>query len=62
MICGIFFIILKTIFSLQAQPFWYRCVFMLLWAKFSLYKYVTCWLIAVSGLLTFKCVSEKMQL
>uniref|UniRef100_A0A674MVF3 Lysophospholipid acyltransferase 5 n=1 Tax=Takifugu rubripes TaxID=31033 RepID=A0A674MVF3_TAKRU len=30
----------------EAQPFWYRCVFMLLWAKFNLYKYVTCWLIA----------------
>ncbi|XP_076594084.1 lysophospholipid acyltransferase 5 isoform X2 [Chaetodon auriga] len=30
----------------EAQPFWYRCVFILLWAKISLYKYVSCWLIA----------------
>ncbi|XP_068616661.1 lysophospholipid acyltransferase 5 [Brachionichthys hirsutus] len=30
----------------DAQPFWYRCVFILLWAKIVLYKYVCCWLIA----------------
>ncbi|XP_074540434.1 lysophospholipid acyltransferase 5 isoform X1 [Halichoeres trimaculatus] len=30
----------------EAQPFWYRCVFILLWAKVNLYKYVSCWLIA----------------
>lgn len=30
----------------EAQPFWYRCVFILLWAKFNLYKYVSCWVIA----------------
>ncbi|XP_034553176.1 lysophospholipid acyltransferase 5 [Notolabrus celidotus] len=30
----------------EAQPFWYRCVFILLWAKVILYKYVSCWLIA----------------
>ncbi|XP_047667422.1 lysophospholipid acyltransferase 5 isoform X2 [Tachysurus fulvidraco] len=29
----------------EAQPFWYRCVYILLWAKVNLYKYVTCWLI-----------------
>uniref|UniRef100_A0A3P8S4M4 Lysophospholipid acyltransferase 5 n=1 Tax=Amphiprion percula TaxID=161767 RepID=A0A3P8S4M4_AMPPE len=30
----------------EAQPFWYRCVFILLWAKIGLYKYVSCWVIA----------------
>ncbi|KAM6968028.1 lysophospholipid acyltransferase 5 [Aplochiton taeniatus] len=30
----------------EAQPFWYRCVFMLLWAKVLLYKYVCCWVIS----------------
>ncbi|CAN9513736.1 unnamed protein product [Ophioblennius macclurei] len=30
----------------EAQPFWYRCVFILLWAKVILYKYVSCWLLA----------------
>ncbi|GAA6229262.1 lysophospholipid acyltransferase 5 [Lates japonicus] len=30
----------------EAQPFWYRCMFMLLWVKIILYKYVSCWLIA----------------
>ncbi|XP_053182429.1 lysophospholipid acyltransferase 5 [Scomber japonicus] len=30
----------------EAQPFWYRCVFILLWAKIILYKYVSCWVIA----------------
>ena len=34
--------------SPQAQPFWYRCVFILIWAKVNLYKYVSCWLISVS--------------
>ena len=34
--------------SFQAQPFWYRCVFIMLWAKVILYKYVSCWVIAVS--------------
>ncbi|XP_030639903.1 lysophospholipid acyltransferase 5 [Chanos chanos] len=29
----------------EAQPFWYRCVYMLLWVKVNLYKYVSCWLI-----------------
>uniref|UniRef100_A0A7N8XNZ1 Lysophospholipid acyltransferase 5 n=1 Tax=Mastacembelus armatus TaxID=205130 RepID=A0A7N8XNZ1_9TELE len=29
----------------EAQPFWYRCVFILLWAKIILYKYVSCWVI-----------------
>lgn len=51
---------LKCIFmSLpQAQPFWYRCVFILLWAKVILYKYVSCWVIAVSGLLMCKYLHE----
>lgn len=43
----------------QAQPFWYRCVFILLWAKVSLYKYVSCWVIGVSCLLTCKYVHKK---
>uniref|UniRef100_A0AAY5K4B2 Lysophospholipid acyltransferase 5 n=1 Tax=Esox lucius TaxID=8010 RepID=A0AAY5K4B2_ESOLU len=30
----------------DAQPFWYRCVFILIWAKIILYKYVSCWVIA----------------
>ncbi|KAM8826283.1 lysophospholipid acyltransferase 5 isoform 1-T1 [Synchiropus picturatus] len=30
----------------KAQPFWYRCVFILLWVKVILYKYVSCWVIA----------------
>lgn len=42
----------------QAQPFWYRCVFILLWAKVILYKYVSCWVIAVSSLLICKYVHE----
>ncbi|OWK03596.1 LPCAT3 [Cervus elaphus hippelaphus] len=25
--------------------FWFRCMYMLLWGKFVLYKYVTCWLV-----------------
>ncbi|XP_076010823.1 lysophospholipid acyltransferase 5 isoform X2 [Genypterus blacodes] len=29
----------------EAQPFWYRCVFILLWGKIKLYKYVSCWAI-----------------
>uniref|UniRef100_A0A3Q3KR76 Lysophospholipid acyltransferase 5 n=1 Tax=Monopterus albus TaxID=43700 RepID=A0A3Q3KR76_MONAL len=27
-------------------PFWYCCVFILLWSKVMLYKYVSCWIIA----------------
>uniref|UniRef100_F7CCY5 Lysophospholipid acyltransferase 5 n=1 Tax=Monodelphis domestica TaxID=13616 RepID=F7CCY5_MONDO len=27
------------------QPFWFRCLYMLVWGKFVLYKYVTCWLV-----------------
>uniref|UniRef100_A0A8C5PQJ5 Lysophospholipid acyltransferase 5 n=1 Tax=Leptobrachium leishanense TaxID=445787 RepID=A0A8C5PQJ5_9ANUR len=27
------------------QPFWYRCVYMTIWGKVMLYKYVTCWLV-----------------
>lgn len=41
----------KTMSFPQAQPFWYRCVFLLIWAKVILYKYVSCWVIAVSTLL-----------
>uniref|UniRef100_A0A4W2HZV1 Lysophospholipid acyltransferase 5 n=1 Tax=Bos indicus x Bos taurus TaxID=30522 RepID=A0A4W2HZV1_BOBOX len=25
--------------------FWFRCMYMLIWGKFVLYKYVTCWLV-----------------
>uniref|UniRef100_A0A8C4QGZ7 Lysophospholipid acyltransferase 5 n=1 Tax=Eptatretus burgeri TaxID=7764 RepID=A0A8C4QGZ7_EPTBU len=32
--------------SEQEQPFWFRCVYIALWGKFALYKYVSCWLIA----------------
>ncbi|XP_028665777.1 lysophospholipid acyltransferase 5 [Erpetoichthys calabaricus] len=28
------------------QPFWYRCLYILIWGKVTLYKYVSCWLIA----------------
>nr|XP_024112765.2 lysophospholipid acyltransferase 5 isoform X1 [Pongo abelii] len=27
------------------HPFWFRCMYMLIWGKFVLYKYVTCWLV-----------------
>ncbi|XP_051818637.1 lysophospholipid acyltransferase 5 [Antechinus flavipes] len=27
------------------SPFWFRCLYMLVWGKFVLYKYVTCWLV-----------------
>uniref|UniRef100_A0A8C6RL75 Lysophospholipid acyltransferase 5 n=1 Tax=Nannospalax galili TaxID=1026970 RepID=A0A8C6RL75_NANGA len=27
------------------RPFWFRCMYMLVWGKFVLYKYVTCWLV-----------------
>ncbi|MBN3299688.1 MBOA5 acyltransferase, partial [Amia calva] len=30
----------------EAQPFLYRCVYILLWGKITLYKYVSCWVIA----------------
>nr|XP_057908983.1 lysophospholipid acyltransferase 5 isoform X1 [Doryrhamphus excisus]XP_057908984.1 lysophospholipid acyltransferase 5 isoform X1 [Doryrhamphus excisus] len=55
---GFLFLIIFAIFSphyqesyyltdeYDAQPFWYRCVFILIWAKIILYKYVCCWLIA----------------
>lgn len=42
----------------QAQPFWYRCVFILLWAKVILYKYVSCWVIAVSGVFIYEYLHE----
>ncbi|XP_053552756.1 lysophospholipid acyltransferase 5 [Bombina bombina] len=28
-----------------SQPFWYRCVYITIWGKVMLYKYVTCWLV-----------------
>lgn len=55
---GLLCLVIYTIFSphysdsyyltdeYEAQPFWYRCVFILLWAKVILYKYVSCWVIA----------------
>uniref|UniRef100_H2ZWS5 Lysophospholipid acyltransferase 5 n=1 Tax=Latimeria chalumnae TaxID=7897 RepID=H2ZWS5_LATCH len=33
-----------------AQPFWYRCVYVIVWGKIMLYKYVCCWLLVVSPL------------
>lgn len=52
----------KTMSFPQAQPFWYRCVFILLWAKVILYKYVSCWVIAVSSLSPIcKYVHEKSR-
>ncbi|CAD7670459.1 unnamed protein product [Nyctereutes procyonoides] len=29
----------------ENHSFWFRCLYMLLWGKFVLYKYVTCWLV-----------------
>ncbi|KAI2655360.1 Lysophospholipid acyltransferase 5 [Labeo rohita] len=29
----------------EAHPFWYKCVYILLWVKINLYKYISCWLI-----------------
>nr|XP_020013909.1 lysophospholipid acyltransferase 5 isoform X2 [Castor canadensis] len=29
----------------ESRPFWFRCMYMLVWGKFVLYKYVTCWLV-----------------
>ncbi|KAM4600839.1 lysophospholipid acyltransferase 5 [Polymixia lowei] len=55
---GLLCLVIYTIFSphypdsyyltdeYELQPFWYRCVFILLWAKVILYKYVSCWVIA----------------
>ncbi|XP_024123601.1 lysophospholipid acyltransferase 5 isoform X1 [Oryzias melastigma] len=55
---GFFFLVIYAIFGpyyqdsyyltdeFEAQPFWYRCVFILLWGKVMLYKYVSCWVIA----------------
>jgi len=33
---------------IQAHPFWYKCVYILVWVKVNLYKYISCWLITVS--------------
>ncbi|ERE66559.1 lysophospholipid acyltransferase 5-like protein [Cricetulus griseus] len=30
---------------LKRRPLWFRCTYMLVWGKFVLYKYVTCWLV-----------------
>ncbi|XP_069038530.1 lysophospholipid acyltransferase 5 isoform X2 [Lepisosteus oculatus] len=30
----------------EAQPFWYRCLYIIIWGKITLYKYVSCWVIA----------------
>lgn len=35
-------------FLLKNRPFWFRCMYLLIWGKFVLYKYVTCWLVTVS--------------
>ncbi|XP_038623675.1 lysophospholipid acyltransferase 5 [Tachyglossus aculeatus] len=29
-----------------SRPFWFRCAYMMVWGKFVLYKYVTCWLVS----------------
>ncbi|XP_042528406.1 lysophospholipid acyltransferase 5 [Dipodomys spectabilis] len=29
----------------ESRPLWFRCVYLLVWGKFVLYKYVTCWLV-----------------
>uniref|UniRef100_A0A673IGK5 Lysophospholipid acyltransferase 5 n=1 Tax=Sinocyclocheilus rhinocerous TaxID=307959 RepID=A0A673IGK5_9TELE len=29
----------------DAHPFWYKCVYILVWVKINLYKYISCWLI-----------------
>ncbi|KAM4704138.1 LOW QUALITY PROTEIN: lysophospholipid acyltransferase 5 [Rhinophrynus dorsalis] len=54
---GLFFLVIYTIFGpylpdsyflteeYANQPFWYRCVYMTIWGKVTLYKYVTCWLV-----------------
>uniref|UniRef100_A0A3B4ZAE4 Lysophospholipid acyltransferase 5 n=1 Tax=Stegastes partitus TaxID=144197 RepID=A0A3B4ZAE4_9TELE len=46
----------------EAQPFWYRCVFILLWAKIVLYKYVSCWVIARLKFLGNKTLSHVTTL
>uniref|UniRef100_A0A8D0HCX7 Lysophospholipid acyltransferase 5 n=1 Tax=Sphenodon punctatus TaxID=8508 RepID=A0A8D0HCX7_SPHPU len=54
---GLFFLALFTVASLYVsdeylvsdnyleQPFWFRCLYILVWGKVILYKYVTCWLV-----------------
>lgn len=48
-------------FFSQAQPFWYRCVYILIWGKISLYKYVSCWVIAVSFLFDLQEYAWKLD-
>nr|XP_034996528.1 lysophospholipid acyltransferase 5 isoform X2 [Zootoca vivipara] len=54
---GLFFMVVYTVVSpyfpeeylvsdaYLEQPFWFRCVYILIWGKTMLYKYVTCWLV-----------------
>ncbi|KAG8435770.1 hypothetical protein GDO86_013639 [Hymenochirus boettgeri] len=54
---GLFFLVIYTVIGPHLpdnyflsdeyanQPFWYRCVYMTIWGKVTLYKYVTCWLV-----------------
>uniref|UniRef100_A0A8D0E114 Lysophospholipid acyltransferase 5 n=1 Tax=Salvator merianae TaxID=96440 RepID=A0A8D0E114_SALMN len=54
---GFFFMVVYTVASpyvpeeylvsdaYMEQPFWFRCVYILIWGKIMLYKYVTCWLV-----------------
>uniref|UniRef100_F6VQS7 Lysophospholipid acyltransferase 5 n=1 Tax=Ornithorhynchus anatinus TaxID=9258 RepID=F6VQS7_ORNAN len=55
---GLFYLVGYTLFSpyitddylltadYASRPFWFRCVYMMVWGKFVLYKYVTCWLVS----------------
>ncbi|CAM4434011.1 lysophospholipid acyltransferase 5 isoform X2 [Lepidochelys kempii] len=54
---GLFFLVTYTLVSQYIsdedlisdayleQPFWFRCFYILIWGKVTLYKYVTCWLV-----------------
>ncbi|XP_061492714.1 lysophospholipid acyltransferase 5 isoform X2 [Rhineura floridana] len=54
---GLFFMVLYTVVApyipeeylvsdaYLEQPFWFRCLYILIWGKTMLYKYVTCWLV-----------------
>ncbi|XP_066469990.1 lysophospholipid acyltransferase 5 isoform X2 [Tiliqua scincoides] len=58
LILGLFFLVVYTVLSpyipdeylasdaYLEQPFWFRCFYILIWGKVTLYKYVTCWLVA----------------
>ncbi|XP_077201863.1 lysophospholipid acyltransferase 5 [Paroedura picta] len=57
LVLGLFFLVVYTILApyisddylvsddYEEQPFWYRCLYILIWGKVILYKYVTCWLV-----------------